>query len=316
MLYKNDELFSAKGSKEWETIKESLLKKQKFPMVIKMPSYMYSKSEGNEKEDRPANATIPLAVHKNDDNGTVKWNYCTGRDKVKESWEYFYTGQGVRQKVITYADSMTITKDQIDLVYFLLEISPLRFIPGETKESMISRGVKPSQRFQYVIEDKEAEAGLKINIKNQRRKIENAIMDEEVGLSLDNIRVIASSFHITNADTKGELELKDELLTHIERLQQTGKGGYAQFMQLSKLDKITSVRAAVQKAVDMKLIKENNKTKSYYYVKDGKEANVICSVIGARTLRESVEFHLEQNPGAFDELLQSMKEKELVAELD
>jgi len=317
MLYRNDELFSVKESKEWEEIKKSLLAKLKFPMIIKMPAYMYTKSAGNEKPDRPSNATIPLVVQKNDSNGSVKWDYCTGRDKDKKgNWQYYYTQQGSKQNRITYTDSMVITKDQIDLAYFLLEISPLRFIPGESEESAIKRGVKKSQRFQYVIEDKEAEAALKINIKKQRMVIESAIMDDDKGLSTDKLRVIAASLHIPNAELKGELELKDELLSHIELMQKNGNNGYSQFMQLSKLDKITSIRAAVQKAVDMKLIKENNKTKSYYYVKDGKEANVICSVIGARTLRESIEFFLEQNPGAFDVLEQTMKEKELATELD
>lgn len=288
----------------------------KFKMVVRMPDSMYQKDPHNPKPTRPPVSVIPLNAFISGQDGTEKWNYGDNRkkDTKKESWIYAATFQGKEQQHFEFTDTFTFTETKIDLVYFLLFISPMREIPGESTQQRALRGVKENQRFGFVVEQKEKEAASRIEHRKIRAAVEMAIME---GLSVSDIRFIGSSMGVSNADTKGELELRDELLSVVDRLEKAGKKGYETFVEFSKLDEKTEIASIVQNAIDLSIIKEDQKNMKYVYVNEkGVTTNSITGTIAGRTLRESLEYYLLNNPADFETMKESVKEHKMLVEAD
>lgn len=297
MLYKNDELFKITD----EIIEKVKSAVGKFPVTIKMPDFFYTQSKGNDKPDRPAMAVVALTAQTNSaTEGSVKWNYCTRRKGTKEQPVYIYTGQGRESNALEFVDSMTVSEGEIDLLYFLLYISPLRYIPGESDREKADRGVRPNQRFMFVIENKNKEAAKKIATRQTRLKVENAIMKD---LKMEDLKKVASAMGCSNVDIKEELELRDELMNIVEFTEKATKDGYEKFTIAAKLDMVTEVKGTIQKALDYNVIAFNEKNDVVVYLKqNGHKGRTITGPIGPRNLRESLEFFLESNPDQVDEM--------------
>lgn len=323
MLYKNDEKVDL--SEEMKQLvykdlgaKSGQEKDVKFPVVIKMPEYMYTAQRPgskNTKPDRPASANIRLDAALHDKEGSAHWNYCTGRRKAAtgEKWIYFSNDQGVQTNVLSFTDTHSIGKDKIDLLYFLLFLSPLRFIPNESAEHRIKRGVKASSRFQFVVENKEQESMERVSKKQQKLRIDSVLMGDNC-MSIDKLRIIAASLHIDNAEGKGEFELRDEVSVLVDAMERSKKTGYDTFEQLAKMDDNTNIKATIQKAIDMKLVRHDIKNNAFVYVKDGKNANKITGVVSNKSLRESLEWFMENHPNNFAELEMVIREAEALVE--
>lgn len=319
MLYCNDELVQVTDVMRKRVYHELGIadKKgadQKFKMVIKMPTNFYSQSEGNEKPDRPAVAVIPMSAQVEGQNGSEMWRYCNGRDHDQKAGKFIYysTFNGRKQGHLEYADSLTIDGKNIDLIYFLLFYSKLRLMPGETAEQAELRGIKPSQRFQFVVENKEREAATKISNRQKIAKVELAILE---GLPKNDLVKVAMALGLSNSGEKGELELRDEVLSLVIMLEKKGHKGYDKFIEVARLDEKTQIKTSIQKAIDLKLIKEDQRIKKFVYLTDeGKNSNIICGTYAGMTLRESLEHYLETEPAAFDKLEIEISEKDLINE--
>ena len=313
MLYCNDELVQVTDAMKKKVYQELGVKgDKKFGLVIKMPSSFYSQSEGNEKPDRPSVAVIPMSAQVEGPNGSEMWRYCNGRDHDHKAgkWIYYTTFNGRKQGHLEYTDSLTIDGKNIDLIFFLLFYSKLRLIPGETDEQAKLRGIKPSQRFQFVVENKEREAAAKINNRQKIAKVELAILE---GLSKNDLVKVAMALGLSNSGEKGELELRDEVLSLVTILEKQGRKGYDKFIEVSRLDEKAQIKTSIQKAIDLRLIKEDQRIKKFVYLTDeGKNSNIICGTYAGMTLRESLEHYLESEPAAFDKLEIEIAEKDLI----
>jgi hypothetical protein len=291
----------------------------KWPMVIRMPDHMYTKTSANEKPDRPPMSNVPLIADINDpDEGSQRWVYATGRDKDNDKWVYFNTINGPKQSFLTFTETFTVDKKQIDLAYFLLFLSKGREIPGETLQQQMARGINPNKfRSSFVVQNKEKEAALEMSKRELKRKVENAIMGEKA-LKLADLRTIASALFISNASEKEEMEIRLEILKTIENLERTkhrdkdGNSGYQIFLKMSKLDEITDIRATIQNCIDMKIIVEDQKETAFYWLSDkGKKQTKITGPIGARTMMESLEHYLKENPNELVNMKTQIEERNL-----
>lgn len=318
-LYKNDVLVDMTKEMKQKVYTELGISTDKkkiekgFEMKIKMPESMYSKSPGNEKPDRPAVSVIPLNSQIGGTEGSEKWNYATGRDKNerKGSYEYFANYSGVKSTILSFTDTHTISSKHIDLMYFLLFLSPCREIPGESETQREARGVKSNQKFMFVVENKEKESSVRITDTLKFAKVEMAILET---LSLSDVRKIAGAMGISNATEKGELTLRDELLQSVRNAEKAGRKGYDRFIMASKLDEMTEVKYLIQRSIDLKLTKEDGNRSFTYINKEGKRMSEICGTYAGRTLRESVEYHLMNEPAELERLRVAVKEKEMVEE--
>ncbi len=275
-----------------------------------MPDYFYTKSEGNDKPDRPPVAIIPLNVQIGDNDGSAKWNYATGRDKNNNTGKYTYydnTG-GKRNSNLEFTDSFVLKSNRIDLMYFLLFLSPMREIPGETEFQKEARGVKPSQRFMFVVENKEKESMTRVSDTLKFARVEMAILE---GLSSKDARKVAASMGIANAMEKGDFEVRDELLQAVRKMEKAGKKGYDKFLQVSNIDELTEVQFIIQRSIDLGLTKEDGPRSFTYINEAGKRMNEICGTYAGRTLRESVEYYLMNEPVEKERLRIAVEEKEM-----
>ncbi len=318
MLYVNDELFTLPQKERDRVYKELGVdpgkKGGKLKMILKMPDSFYTKTKDNEKPDRPVVSIIPMNAQRVGDGGSEKWNYCTGRDKnTKGGYSYFNNIQGRKSATIEFADKLELGEGNIDLMYFLLFLSPLRLIPNETPEQAKLRGVRPNTRFAFVIENKEKEAADRISKQLIYSKVEIAILQD---LGFGDIKKVAGAMGISGFDGKGELTLRDELLTFVVKEEKAGRRGYEKFVSAAKLDEVTEVKSLIQEAIDLKVIKEDPKTKRFCYLNgDGKYATQICGVVAGRTMRESLEYTLLSEPNAVDMLKTALQEKKIFEEV-
>lgn len=305
MLYKND------VKVPWTQAMEKQLMDEigSWPMVVKMPPSAYTKSPGNDTPDRPKVHPVPLMAIRGGEEGSETWHYCTQASKnTAGNMEYWVVYEAVRSKHIDINGSFTIEESRKDLGYFLAFLSPWREIPGETDEEKRARGIKPSQRFLFVIENKEKEATAALKNRKARVDIEYDILSK---MELSKVREIASAFHIPYVDDMGDMQVRERLLQEIEKIEKKERTGYDKFRKLAKSDENTLIRSTIQKALDLKIIGEDEAKNEYVYLNaKGKRTKAITGPTGTRTLRESVEHYMEHNPAEFDTLQMEITEKE------
>lgn len=276
MLFKNDVKFEIPEKERKE------LQAMTFPVIFKIPEEKWFKNSVNGRKERPGAIIIPYEERVEDrDEGSVKWNF-TKLPPVRTGDNIRYYDDGEAAYIMT-SSRMSVKKEQIDLLYFLLKIST------------VVKGSPMCKNPQIMMEDTVMEA----KGRNQARAMESEIKSALFGKHrLDHADVVrlAKAFQVPMADTLHEDEVRDKLFDAVEGRQKDPlrKDGYETFLNLSGNEERLEILGAIQKAKDMKRI--TFKSGKWLSLDDtGKKTGEICNLVGGKTPEESLEYHAVNN---------------------
>lgn len=279
MLFKNDVKFEIPENK----LKE--LKAMKFPVVFKLPDEKWFKNSTNGRKERPGGIIIPYEERVEDKNeGSVKWNY-TQLPPIRNNDNIRYYDNGDAAYFMT-GSKMYIKETQIDLLYFLLNISTV------VKESPMCSNP------QIMREDPLMEAKGRNKVRAQETAIRSALFGDHPLDHADIVR-LAKAFKVAGADALELDEVKDKLYEAVEARQKDMryKDGYSMFLELAGNEERVEILASIQKAKDMKRLTYVQKSGKWLTLDDtGKKTGELCNLIGGKTPDESLEYHAINNP--------------------
>lgn len=292
MLYLNGEKLEKLSKSQEDALFKFLGKKkgEKFDVTIKYPQEAYSqpreKGGGkliNPKPDCPAIVPITYKAIISGDNGSEEWVYCETTKMKPGTIELIYS-----PTALLLDKSLKIPSNQLDKLFFLCMVSPLR-----KGSPHASDGGRPM----FVIENKSEEAKNRIGTKALRAQ---AIVAITSTLQLDKLRIIATSLDIQNVHIMEKEEIEDVLTTYVETEQ-----GLKNFNKKANLEEDTILRSLVNECVDRKIIVFNNSNNSWHYAgTEGKKGELITKLIAGKDRIDTMVFFLE-NDSSEQERLES-----------
>lgn len=255
MLYVNSEPIKLDGdskyAKEFQGSKKEI-EEVGFPIKLRVVSSWVTGTmtkDGQWVQHVPAQFINYVATEYRDDEGSIEWRYSPTPARKKGD-EFVFPTRGERffenNKRI-----MSFNRDQIDLIFFLLNKS--------THKGKI-----------YELVDERGEAQERVDKKRRAAKLTEALYGTNSPLhdNLALVKTIAQSWGIPNVQGKTESMLLDHLERAVlegERLKGKGKDvrGIDEFVQDIKLDDRTKIRAVIQEAIDKGVIAFNENTQNY-----------------------------------------------------
>jgi len=172
---------------------------------------------------------------------------------TSEEWQYYSRTRSVEGKPIfepfnmIFDGYLKIYKKDADLAFFLLFISPFC-------ENSITESIRTSNTIKhFIVEDKQQEAYIQINVDKSKLKVEYLIKtadEEDSEMSEEALRKRALSYGISETDTKSIWEIQTELLT---RLDYIFKGGqrkvYDEFLEGESKPENVELMAIINRAL-------------------------------------------------------------------
>lgn len=284
MIYKNDEPY--KLTKEdlkatydflgWDHKNGTLANAKKVrPAVVMFTDSMYTYDKYNKRKVRPPMVNLPMEAMSFEDTGSVKWNYSE-RPVQKEK----ETGALKYNKYFSITGTFSLGPDKIDLLFFLVTKSNLR----ELTETEIKNGTREQiNRPVFKIENKEAEAKLKLEKKRIQNEIESYINGQPgVIWETEKVRRYAVVYGIDDAMNMGESEVRAALLGRLEG----EAGGWNRFYALCNVQEETNQRYQIEMCKKNGTIKYFDKSRKWHWMNGNDKGSEICSMTSAYTTPE------------------------------
>jgi len=293
MLFRNDEKYTLtfedyKKMADFLSLDSKGTSFTNFPkggVYIKYPQSALTANPDNPmRPDKPLMMIIPYDQDLQDDNeGTVKWNYCKRPPTIKPGESpVYYEGQ---DPALMMSHRISINENQPDLLFFLICIS---------KRGSHVEGVS---RAAYEIENKQKEATVNNNKRRIRIEVESAILHSATCMHIEDIVRIAKAMAVPNIDALSEDQIRDALLTKIEAMEKSDKkDGYKTFKEYTDTGSVgarVDLLVMIQKAKDMKLIKFFSMNNSWGTIDAaGKKTGKLCPIAPGRTPDDSLAYHV------------------------
>jgi hypothetical protein len=167
--------------------------------------------------------------------------------------------------------NFALTPKQIDLLFFLITKSGFR----ELTATEISEGKVQKNKPAFKVENREAEAKVKLEKDKRKTTIKNYINgDDTVVWPFAKILKHAQVFGIEGAFDMGEFELKSTLLGRLEG----EAGAWDKFWDLCNIGEEVDFRFMIEGAKANKIVKYFEKDRKWYWLDDkGSKNGEICS---------------------------------------
>lgn len=284
----------------------------KWPVLIKIPENAYTpprrydtekarKTDRVYRRDRPPFHIIPMKSEISGPNGMELWQYSripVGKDPKTDQYK-------LAEAYLELEEEMTIEKNQMELMFFLLFKSSVRQGGPNTK----------TNRPIFRVVNKEKEVSDIVALRKIKSKVENFIFDK---MHLDHIKVVAQSYQISGTELMGENELRHTLATKLEAL---GMQGYEEFINRvqpdqsgEEINRKTQRLALLQEAKDLNIIgTDRGKQKWYFLNEEGKTESVICELIAGMSIEKTLEWKVETDTDLFERIKESLELKKSTA---
>jgi hypothetical protein len=266
MLYKNGE---AQKLNPAEIKAVEAYFHNKFPVKVVYPADRITPSrlKHNKLPDQPNSISFDLRAIVKTATGSEEWRYAENVVSDKNNNKKFFP------KKFLYTGKRYLDRDNIELIYFLLKKSTYRFIPvDELKEN---KELTQSKLAKFMFEDLVTEAEKKAEKKKIEAKITNLIYGEDYGLPEEKLRELAKAYQIGNVDSYTSAQVKMLLDNKIHE----GADGVNNFFRMVDADDEIKTRVSITKAMDMGLLKFNDKTRSWFWQVAGEKGTTnICKV--------------------------------------
>jgi hypothetical protein len=264
MLYKNGE------SQKMNTAEIKAVENyfhNKFPVKIVYPADRITPSrlKHNKLPDQPNSISFDLRAIVKTATGSEEWRYAENVVVDKNGNKRYFP------KKFLYTGKRYLDRDNIELIFFLLKKSTYRFIPvDELKEN---KELTQSKMVKFMFEDLVSDAEKKAEKKKIEAKITNLLYGDDYGLSEDKLRALAKAYQIAGVDNYTLPQIKMLLDNKIHE----GTDGIDNFFRMVDADDEIKTRVSITKAMDMNLLKFNDKTRPGYWQVDGEKGTTsIC----------------------------------------
>ena len=219
------------------------------------------------KVDKPASIRIQFRDIVRGSTGAIEWRWFETTSGSSETGDLRYTPAH-----IFFTGSMSLGEEHADLIFFLLDIY-----------SHTEGGKNWSQNnaVYLAVDDKLKEAADYGKKQKAEFLIQAAIYGDTIGLSDENIRILAGSVGVQNFSTI-EMDILKQT-THALLMKDVNRASEL-INDLSKGGKNTELLALVQELKDNNIIVLNGvgKTRKWHVVEDGKPGTVIMPVVGGK----------------------------------
>jgi hypothetical protein len=265
MLFKNGKLVDLRGDsdeakeyrKQMEWVKENL----GFPVVFKRSSSYITpdeRSDGKMFMRTPA-FFIPNLAEVNTEYGTDEWRWSPRIPRMRDG-EYVFNKEISR----TMLDREVFSLDEkyMDKIYFYL------YLDTQFKKY-------------YHVDDEKAKANERVNNKIKDAKIYNAFYGEKSVLLKDEqkLRTIAMAWNIRDIKNKTKNQVLEYLEAAVREQDAKGIRSVDDFLKATQLGQDTEVSAMIQKAEDLKVIRYDKESSTWFYLNfNGENGDKICEV--------------------------------------
>lgn len=265
MLYRNDEPHKL-GSGEIKKIKDKF---GKFPIRAIYPKERVkpSRLKHNRKPDKPAGISFPYRAVRKTASGTEIWRYAE---------EVIHLDGGKKKYIpqnFNYTGSITLTENDIELIWFLLNVCPYTKPMSDKEEDKKNyNGRPPKIEFENLVR----EANDNASRKKEESEFMAMIYSPIIGLTDSRLRDTAKALFINNVDDLYINQVREQIekAVMVDR-----KNGVKKFMDMIKVEAVMTVRANIQRAIDGKHIKYTPNTKEWVWLgENGKKTELICKL--------------------------------------
>ena len=260
-----------------EQIKDEYKLREGNHILFVYPSILIHKNPLNgNKADKPASIRIQFRDIVREKTGAVEWRWFETVAGSKEQGDLRYT-----PAYDFFTGSLSLGEESADLIFFLLDIY---------SHTEGGKNWSQGQALYMAVDDKLKEAADYGKKQKAEFLIQAAVYGETVGLSEDNLRILAGSVGVQNFLTL-ELELLKKQ-THTILMRDIDRAT-ALINDLKKGGKNPELLALVQELKDRNVIVMNGvgKTRRWHMVEDGKPGTVIMPLVGGKPVDDQlVEF--------------------------
>lgn len=274
---------------------------KRFPVSLAYLSTLYHKTRDGKKTVSAPSVPVPLQASVKGKTGTDVWVYCETADPGDRS----IPGMPIvdyKPRRLYVSHEIVIKENQPDLLYFLLECSPL--VKGGSNAS------DASGHYLY-IKNSGKEATEKANNRRKEAQVYEFLFMPATKLSEKRLRDIAKMLFISGVE---DMLSEDEVCIAIDEKIKTDKKAREKFLEYAedKRSQSSNVRSYVQEAVDARLIMYVGGKKAWYYTDSdnrGKPALELVKIrASAKEPQEELAAHLAANEGDFAYLVKQIKD--------
>ena len=268
----------------------------KYPIRLIYPESRVrpSRSKHNRLPDKPNSISFPLHATVKTETGTQSWRYA--ENKIEGT-----NGRTIYQPHnLILRGSMILQNTDIELVYWLVKCCP--FLEGG--ENWNKKTPK------CVIEDLVGAAEKKAIKEEEMATVKAMIYSSKMGLGEKKLRQIAKAYFIPEVE---ELSFAQVKLAVENTVSRDKINGVRKFLDMAEADQVLTVRAALQDAVDQKVITYMVPKKTWAWVSGPGKKNIpICQIGAAADPSEALyDFYLG-NRGFAQELVAAIKGEKVV----
>ena len=289
MLLKNDQIYKL-TDKDVKSVYDKLnwkLGKKNKPAIVKIPEELYTFDRSNNRKIRPSRIHIPLEDKEDNDNeGTIKWNYCERPPQRDKDGAFKYD-----RKVFPMTGDFPLSQDKIELLWFLLFKSSVRK-PNYDENGNLEPGEKlPKSRPCFYFQNKGKEAIIKLAKRQLRSEVESLILGKNAWPE-ERIRKYAVAFGCDIDPEDSINEVKAILLGRIEGT----PNGYQEFANLSEAENDAGILFIINNAKKKKAIGVSDEKNAWFFMEDGKFKTKICNLRGSVSDEMSLVMFIKDNP--------------------
>jgi hypothetical protein len=260
----------------------------KFPVRIKYVPELIIPNPLNPRPDAPKSVTIPFVGMTNtEEEGSVEWRYYKTTRKEGKNDKVIYMPTHMED----FAGTKIINKNEIDLLFFLVECSNLMR--------------KAGQEGYIMVEDRQADAVELVKRKANHSKIQTLLFDEDHRLKTPILKKVAKALFIPDTDLMSDEELRvflDRFTSHEAQAQE--------FLDACNDDDLVKKRGILQIAIDTKAIGFDAKNNKWCYMdEEGKFAQVITTVKGAKDSKEFLYDYCSAKPSLLSDIEAVVKKR-------
>jgi hypothetical protein len=285
MLFKNDVRFELSKAEIDQFIEEFELKK--FPVRFKYVPELFTDSKDNEKPDRPRSIMLPWLETVNEGTGINAYRYA---ENVNPG--------GINQPPVYYPhremvnEVLVVGRHEIEKIWFLLKYS--KHVKG-------SKNAAQSLNTYLVVEDKRAEAKIKIDAEKEIINLKSLLYDESK-LKDDEVKDLAKALYMDGSDELSREEIVEAIISAVNVAQ--NKSEYCKNIRM--LLSNDTVRAGdnvlIQDSVDYDVVMFVRGKGVFFKDAKGQPDELICRV------KSGVDWKI----GFSDYLAKNVKAKELI----
>ncbi len=296
MLFKNDVRFELSKPEIEQFIVDFQIRK--FPVRLKYVAELYQATKDNEKPDRPRSVNLPWLETVNEGTGINAYRYA---ESVNPG--------GINQPPVYYPhremvhEVLVVGRHEIEKLWFLLKYS--KHVRG-------SLNAGQSLNTYLIIEDKRAEAKVKIDAEREIINLKSLLYDENK-LKDDEVTDLAKALYMDGSNDMSREEIVEAIFAAVNLA--SNKAEYCKNvrMLLSNETVRSGDNVLIQDATDYEVIMYIKGKGIFFKDAKGEPDEMICKVKSSVEWKSSFSDYLAKNPKTKELLVREVEAKKRAA---